>query len=67
MIRRGFESIRKFVLLGFSKFYLIISTILCLDTWILYTRSENADKNSKRRRFLLFLLALLPLLLLGGE
>lgn len=64
---RGFESFKNFVLLGFSKVYLFVSTILVLDTWILYTRSENTVENRKRKRFLLFLLILLPLLLLGGE
>lgn len=64
---RGFESFKKLMLLGFSKVYLFVSTILCWDTWILYTRSENAFKNSKRRRFFLVLLILLPLLLLLGE
>lgn len=64
---RTFESIKKFVLLGFSKLYLLVSTVLCLDTWILYTRSENVVANRKRKRFLLLLLLLLPLLLLAGE
>lgn len=67
LFHRGFESVKKAFLSGFSKIYLFVSTILCLDTWILYTRSENADKNRKRKNFLLFLLVLLPLLLLGGE
>jgi hypothetical protein len=64
---RGFESFKRFVLLGFSKVYILISTILCFDTWLLYTRSENVVENRKRKRFLLLLLILLPLLLFGGE
>lgn len=67
IFRGGFDSIKKFILLGFSKVYLLISTVLCLDTWILYTRSENVLENRKRKRFLLLLILLLPLLLLGGE
>ncbi|XP_075169777.1 sad1 and UNC84 domain-containing protein klaroid isoform X2 [Haematobia irritans] len=43
--------------------YLFISSVLCLDTWLL--QSSNADNKSKKR-FLLFLLMLLPLLLLAG-
>lgn len=64
---RSFESIQRFFLIGFSKIYLFISTVLCADTWLLYTRSEKTEDNKKRRRFLLGLLALLPLLLFGGE
>ncbi|XP_037945983.1 uncharacterized protein LOC119678297 isoform X2 [Teleopsis dalmanni] len=41
--------------------YLSISNILCMDTWLL--RSSNVN-NKGRKRFLLFLLCLLPLLLL---
>ncbi|XP_073844575.1 sad1 and UNC84 domain-containing protein klaroid isoform X2 [Musca autumnalis] len=43
--------------------YLFISSVLCLDTWLL--QSSSADNKSKKR-FLLFLLMLLPLLLLAG-
>lgn len=67
IIRSGFESIKNFILLGFSKVYLLASTVLCLDTWMLYTRSENLVENRKRKSFLLLLILLLPLLLLGGE
>lgn len=67
IIRRSFESAKQYILLGFSKVYLLLSTILCLDTWILYTRSENVVENRRRKRFLLLLLILLPLLLAGGE
>lgn len=65
--QRAFESVRRLSLLVFSKIYITVSTILCLDTWILYTRSENHVQNQRRRRFLLLLLILLPLLLLTGE
>ncbi|XP_058975930.1 klaroid protein isoform X2 [Musca domestica] len=43
--------------------YLFISSVLCLDTWLL--QSSSADNKSKKR-FLLFLLMLLPLLLLAA-
>ncbi|XP_046809854.1 SUN domain-containing protein 1, partial [Lucilia cuprina] len=43
--------------------YLFISSVLCLDTWLL--QSSNAESKSKKR-FLLFLLMLLPLLLLAA-
>ncbi|XP_065367447.1 klaroid protein isoform X2 [Calliphora vicina] len=43
--------------------YLFISSVLCLDTWLL--QSSNAESKNKKR-FLLFLLMLLPLLLLAG-
>lgn len=61
------DSVKRFFLLGFSRVYVFLSTILCLDTWLLYTRSDNAVENRKRKRFLLLLLILLPLLLFGGE
>lgn len=67
IFQRAFESVRRLSLFVFSKIYITVSTILCLDTWILYTRSENHVQNQKRRRFLLLLLILLPLLLLTGE
>ncbi|CRL05344.1 CLUMA_CG018268, isoform A [Clunio marinus] len=56
-----FNSIKQLILLPFSKFYLLISTILCVDTWILYSHSESR----KRKYFLLLLLFLLPFLLLA--
>lgn len=67
LLQNGLESIQKFALHGFSKIYLFVSTMLCLDTWILYTRSEKTIENRRRKRFLLLLLILVPLLLLGGE
>lgn len=67
ILRSSLETIQKFALHGFSKIYLFVSTVLCLDTWILYTRSEKTIENRRRKRFLLLLLILLPLLLLGGE
>lgn len=65
--QRFFNAIQKFVLLCASKVYLFISTILCVDTWILYSRSAHVVENKKRKKFLLALIILLPLLLFGGE
>nr|XP_036218519.1 uncharacterized protein LOC106625097 isoform X2 [Bactrocera oleae] len=47
----------------FRYVYILISSLLCLDTWLL--QSSNADAKG-RKRFLLLLLILLPLLLLGA-
>ncbi|XP_039952978.1 uncharacterized protein LOC120769974 isoform X1 [Bactrocera tryoni] len=47
----------------FRYVYISISSLLCLDTWLL--QSSNADSKG-RKRFLLLLLILLPLLLLGA-
>uniref|UniRef100_A0A0A1WF31 SUN domain-containing protein 1 n=1 Tax=Zeugodacus cucurbitae TaxID=28588 RepID=A0A0A1WF31_ZEUCU len=47
----------------FRYVYILISSLLCLDTWLL--QSSNADSKG-RKRFLLLLLILLPLLLLGA-
>ncbi|XP_054736966.1 klaroid protein isoform X1 [Anastrepha obliqua] len=47
----------------FRYVYLLISSVLCLDTWLL--QSSNADGKGKKR-FLLLLLVLLPLLLLSA-
>ncbi|KAG5678011.1 hypothetical protein PVAND_007720 [Polypedilum vanderplanki] len=66
ILRGVYNALQRFVLLCISKVYLFISTILCLDTWLLYTRSANVVENRKRKRFLLGLLILLPLLLFGG-
>ncbi|CAD7013108.1 unnamed protein product [Ceratitis capitata] len=47
----------------FRYIYLLISYVLCLDTWLLQSRS--ADNNGKKRGLLLILI-LAPLLLLGA-
>ncbi|CRL00213.1 CLUMA_CG013487, isoform A [Clunio marinus] len=64
---KAFESLKKFLLLTFSKIYLLISSILCLDTWIVYNRSNNTMENRRRKRFMLTMLVLLPLLVLSGK
>ncbi|XP_063697444.1 klaroid protein [Culicoides brevitarsis] len=48
-----------------KRVYLIVSTILLFDTWLLLCRSTLV-RDARRRRFLLLLLFLLPLLLLGA-
>lgn len=53
----GFSSLLRYV-------YIFIGSVLSLDTWLL--RSSDAENKSKKR-FLIFLLILLPLLLLTGE
>ncbi|XP_070499726.1 klaroid protein [Chironomus tepperi] len=65
-LRSVYNFAQRFVLLCISKLYLFVSTILCLDTWLLYTRSENTHQNHKRKRFLIGLLVLLPLMLFGA-
>ncbi|XP_017050331.1 LOW QUALITY PROTEIN: uncharacterized protein LOC108094314 [Drosophila ficusphila] len=52
----GFASLLRYL-------YIFIGSVLSLDTWLL--RSSDADNKSKKR-FLIFLLILLPLLLLAG-
>ncbi|KXJ80033.1 hypothetical protein RP20_CCG027081 [Aedes albopictus] len=46
----------------FKKVYLLISSVLFLDTWLLQTASSDVQQ----RKFLLMLLVLLPFLLFGG-
>ncbi|XP_067631722.1 klaroid protein isoform X2 [Eurosta solidaginis] len=67
-VERGFfGSIAHYISSSISRIfqyvYLLISAVLCLDTWLL--QSSNADGRGKKR-FLLLLLILLPLLLLGA-
>lgn len=49
-----------------KRVYLLVSTILLFDTWLLISRTAIV-RDARRRRFLLLLLFLLPLLLLGGK
>lgn len=50
----------------FKKVYLLISSVLFLDTWLLQTASSDVQQGRRKRKFLLFLLILLPFLLFGG-
>ncbi|XP_053673395.1 klaroid protein [Anopheles nili] len=53
----------------FKRIYLLVSSVLFLDAWLLQTSAANSDQqqaNQRKRRFLLFLLMLLPFLLIGA-
>uniref|UniRef100_A0A9I3EI03 Uncharacterized protein n=1 Tax=Anopheles dirus TaxID=7168 RepID=A0A9I3EI03_9DIPT len=53
----------------FKRIYLMISSVLFLDAWLLQTSATNVEQQQvgqRKRRFLLFLLVLLPFLLIGG-
>lgn len=49
----------------FKKVYLLISSVLFMDTWLL--QSASGDVPQRRRKFLRFLLILLPFLVCGGK
>lgn len=49
-----------------KRVYIIVSTILLWDTWLLICRTA-ITRDARRRRLLLLLLFVLPLLLLGGK
>lgn len=51
----------------FKKLYLLISTVLFLDTWLLQTSASDVTQGRRKRKFLLWLLILLPFLLFGGK
>uniref|UniRef100_A0A182TSF0 Uncharacterized protein n=1 Tax=Anopheles melas TaxID=34690 RepID=A0A182TSF0_9DIPT len=71
---RGFFSrvygfVTSFFVNVFKRIYLLISSVLFLDAWLLQTSAANAEQQKigqRKRRFLLFLLVLLPFLLIGG-
>ncbi|XP_058457893.1 klaroid protein [Malaya genurostris] len=50
----------------FKKIYLLISSVLFLDTWLLQTASSDVQQGRRKRKFLLLLLILLPFLLFGA-
>lgn len=50
----------------FKKVYLLISSVLFLDTWLLQSSSSDVQQGRRKRKFLLLLLILLPFLLFGG-
>jgi hypothetical protein len=66
LIGRFYDSLVSVFLKVTSKFYILLSSILYLDVWLLKSSTTTLE-NKKRKRFLLALLLLLPLLLLGGE
>ncbi|EAA04747.4 AGAP007310-PA [Anopheles gambiae str. PEST] len=66
---RVYGFVTSFFVNVFKRIYLLISSVLFLDAWLLQTSAANAEQQKigqKKRRFLLFLLVLLPLLLIGG-
>ncbi|XP_041768509.1 uncharacterized protein LOC121591721 [Anopheles merus] len=71
---RGFFSrvygfVTSFFVNVFKRIYLLISSVLFLDAWLLQTSAANAEQQKigqRKRRFLLFLLVLLPFLLIGA-
>ncbi|XP_058838632.1 klaroid protein-like [Topomyia yanbarensis] len=50
----------------FKKVYLLISSVLFLDTWLLQTAASDVQQGRRKRKFLLLLLILLPFLLFGA-
>ncbi|XP_062540501.1 klaroid protein isoform X2 [Armigeres subalbatus] len=50
----------------FKKVYLLISSVLFLDTWLLQTASNDVQQAKRKKKFLLWLLILLPFLLFGA-
>ncbi|XP_053685075.1 klaroid protein [Sabethes cyaneus] len=50
----------------FKKVYLLISSVLFLDAWLLQTSASDVQQGRRKRKFLLLLLALLPFLLFGA-
>uniref|UniRef100_A0A182XYJ7 Uncharacterized protein n=1 Tax=Anopheles stephensi TaxID=30069 RepID=A0A182XYJ7_ANOST len=72
---RGFfarvsDGMMSFFVNVFKRIYLFISSVLFLDAWLLQTAAANSEqqlqRGQRKRRFLLFLLVLLPFLLIGG-
>lgn len=66
IFKRAIRQVVQAWLAVLKRFYIVISTILTIDTWLLMSRS-NRLMGERKRRFLLILLFLLPLLLLGGK
>lgn len=66
---RAYGLVSLFFINVFKRIYLLISSVLFLDAWLLQTSARNVEQQQagqRKRRFLLFLLGLLPLLLIGG-
>ncbi|XP_035917307.1 LOW QUALITY PROTEIN: uncharacterized protein LOC118514491 [Anopheles stephensi] len=72
---RGFfarvsDGMMSFFVNVFKRIYLFISSVLFLDAWLLQTAAANSEqqlqRGQRKRRFLLFLLVLLPFLLIGA-
>ncbi|XP_050092250.1 klaroid protein [Anopheles aquasalis] len=68
---RVYGAISSFFIHLFKRVYLLISSVLYLDAWLLQTSAVNQEQQllaagQRKRRFLLFLLVLLPFLLIGA-
>ncbi|XP_050073060.1 klaroid protein [Anopheles maculipalpis] len=72
---RGFfarvsDGVTSFFVNVFKRIYLFISSVLFLDAWLLQTAAvdneQQLQRGQRKRRFLLFLLVLLPFLLTGA-
>uniref|UniRef100_A0A182P1Z6 SUN domain-containing protein n=1 Tax=Anopheles epiroticus TaxID=199890 RepID=A0A182P1Z6_9DIPT len=66
---RVYGFVSSFFVNVFKRIYLLISSILFLDAWLLQTSAANAEQQKvglRKRRYLLCLLVLLPFLLIGG-
>ncbi|XP_035790918.1 uncharacterized protein LOC118466106 [Anopheles albimanus] len=68
---RVYGAIASFFIQLFKHVYLLISSVLFLDAWLLQTSAVNQEQQllaagQRKRRFLLFLLLLLPFLLIGA-
>ncbi|XP_055529649.1 klaroid protein [Wyeomyia smithii] len=50
----------------FKKVYILISSVLFLDAWLLQTSASDVQQGHRKRKFLLLLLVLLPFLLFGA-
>lgn len=66
LLSRTVQSVVSAWLAVLKQFYIVTSTILTIDTWLLMSRA-NKLMGERKRRFLLLLVFLLPLLLLGGK
>ncbi|XP_058121502.1 klaroid protein [Anopheles ziemanni] len=66
---RAYSLVSSFFINVFKRIYLLISSVLFLDAWLLQTSARNVEQQQagqRKRRFLLFLLVLLPFLLIGA-
>uniref|UniRef100_A0AAG5D5M7 Uncharacterized protein n=1 Tax=Anopheles atroparvus TaxID=41427 RepID=A0AAG5D5M7_ANOAO len=66
---RAYGLLSSFLINVFKRIYLLISSVLFLDAFLLQTSARNAEQQragQRKRRFLLLLLVLLPFLVIGG-
>uniref|UniRef100_A0AAG5D6Y7 SUN domain-containing protein n=1 Tax=Anopheles atroparvus TaxID=41427 RepID=A0AAG5D6Y7_ANOAO len=66
---RAYGLLSSFLINVFKRIYLLISSVLFLDAFLLQTSARNAEQQragQRKRRFLLLLLVLLPFLVIGA-